>query len=491
MLKRFNWPNNKIRYFGLFLGTLIVLGSFFIGASYVLATDNNYWAPSCSDCDTNYSSCTHHFPVNFDWLPYDSNTYSMNNGHPECCGDDDPESTNHCYYFSDTGTFNCGSNTAGCCSTILDCVYNGYCYSAGSAWQPTAYSVGVASDKKSLCYFGYWADCDFSGTATEGITSFIFPQPEFCENQCGYNWSIGGESAAFGEYNSGTATECCGDDANEYYTQLCPGVSGVPRKCCNSSGDKINAAGNCVPLCSLPDLTITDVWTSPVSGNILPGNSVTLYATVKNNGAASAGSSTTLLGMGSSFPGGSTCGATTAALNADSQVDVSCAVTAPVCGSYTVGAEADTAHIITESDESNNVRTETGYQVNCGAPGVFNLTSPTNNAGCQPTGPTLQWSASTDPGGGAITYNLYYCQGASCSLPGTPNISGISGTTWSLSGLIVGATYRWNIIASDGFLQTSSGNGPFAFTINNLGSICRNYNIKNGTSIKLVPHLWR
>ena len=577
MLKRFNWPNNKIRYFGLFLGTLIVLGSFFVGVNYVLALDDNTQVPACgpANCDANQPVCSSFLKT----FIYNTNAW-QSNGNPSCCGDDSQESyiptvlysgqagqmstlniptccssgymcqsyggtcysppswgdmgegnpdqeycinssgpewveqdsgdwvcqyewlpnsqcqnagpggvcsdygglTSFCcgddqgenmrYCFADgsaLGSYTCAGGNI-CCRDDNTCAYNNTCYTFPDLYA-SAYSIGLQSDKKTVCGWGTWFDCDQDEgeflTVLGGGAEFQVSQPEVCEDICGYNWSIGGESAAFGEYNSGTATECCGDDANEYYTQLCPGVSGVPRKCCNSSGDKINAAGNCVPLCSLPDLTITDVWTSPVSGNILPGNSVTLYATVKNNGAASAGSSTTLLGMGSSFPGGSTCGATTAALNADSQVGGSCAVTAPVCGSYTVGAEADTAHIITESDESNNVRTETGYQVNCGAPGVFNLTSPTNNAGCQPTGPTLQWSASTDPGGGAITYNLYYCQGASCSLPGTPNISGISGTTWSLSGLIVGATYRWNIIASDGFLQTSSGNGPFAFTINN------------------------
>src|SRR3989338_1987576 len=208
------------------------------------------------------------------------------------------------------GSYTCAGGNI-CCRDDNTCAYNNTCYTFPDLYA-SAYSIGLQSDKKTVCGWGTWFDCDQDEgeflSVLGGGAEFQVSQPEVCEDICGYNWSIGGESAAFGEYNSGAATECCGDDSNEYYVNsFCPGASGSA-KCCNNSGDKINAAGNCVPLCSLPDLTITDVWTSPVSGNILPGNSVTLYATVKNNGAASAGSSTTLLGMGSSFSGGPTFG---------------------------------------------------------------------------------------------------------------------------------------------------------------------------------------
>ena len=51
---------------------------------------------------------------------------------------------------------------------------------------------------------GHWNDCDHS--------------EENCSDaaRCNEVWAPGGESASFGEYDTGSETECCGDDASEY-----------------------------------------------------------------------------------------------------------------------------------------------------------------------------------------------------------------------------------------------------------------------------------
>ncbi|MFH1946558.1 MAG: hypothetical protein ABIJ23_00145, partial [Candidatus Magasanikbacteria bacterium] len=87
------------------------------------------------------------------------------------------------------------------------------------------------------------------------------------DNMCGGSISnpgaVAGESSV-GEYSNQTTKECCGDDANEYYAQLCAGVSGS-RKCCNNSGDKINSAGQCVSSCNTAPSTPTNLSQSPGS----------------------------------------------------------------------------------------------------------------------------------------------------------------------------------------------------------------------------------
>jgi len=64
-----------------------------------------------------------------------------------------------------------------------------------------------------------------------------------------------GESGV-GEYPDTRTEGCCGDDANEYYAPLCPGVTGT-RKCCSSQDAKIDANGNCVVSCPCLILSAT------------------------------------------------------------------------------------------------------------------------------------------------------------------------------------------------------------------------------------------
>ncbi|NMB48428.1 DNRLRE domain-containing protein [Candidatus Kuenenbacteria bacterium] len=277
-----------------------------------------------------------------------------------CCGDDATASvgeyTSGCRSLGDQISANCSSDLI-CCPND-SCVYNNQCYpSIGKL-----YSVGVQPDLKTLCIlaptyaFGTaWVDCDQSGEVWSWpMGKVLVNQPNMC-NTCGGSWAIGGESLVFGEYDSGTATECCGDDSGEYYiTSFCPGYSGSG-KCCNGAGKSIDASGNCVASCPVPN-------TAPTS---------------------------------------------------------------------------------------------------------FSLSSPANNATMVSTSPTLSWSESTDPEGTTVTYNIYYCCSptAGCTLPSSPNYT-TSGESWSLSGLTLGNYCRWNVVASDGSLQTTSSNGPFSFRVN-------------------------
>ncbi len=61
----------------------------------------------------------------------------------------------------------------------------------------------------------------------------------------GIVWSTGGEAAAFGEYDTGTSTECCGDDSNEKYRSTVKGGS-TYSACCNSATDCVDVSNNCV-----------------------------------------------------------------------------------------------------------------------------------------------------------------------------------------------------------------------------------------------------
>src|SRR3989338_9108059 len=196
MLKRFNWPNNKIRYFGLFLGTLIVLGSFFVGANYVLALDDNYQVPACgpANCDANQPVCSSYSKT----FIYNINAW-QGNGNPSCCGDDSQEDYRFCRK-SPNVAFSCVSSDKSCCTvTGGGCVYQGSCY-------PTegVYNLPVPSGGDSelvYCDDLQWLDCDELASPS---------------TYCGCPYVVAGESGV-GEYTDTSTQDCCGDDANEYY----------------------------------------------------------------------------------------------------------------------------------------------------------------------------------------------------------------------------------------------------------------------------------
>jgi len=66
------------------------------------------------------------------------------------------------------------------------------------------------------------------------------------DNDCvAYKWIAGGETSAFGGYNPGTATSCCGDDSDEYFRNTSLGGS-YYSACCNAITDCVNATSRCV-----------------------------------------------------------------------------------------------------------------------------------------------------------------------------------------------------------------------------------------------------
>ncbi|MDO8740013.1 MAG: C1 family peptidase [Candidatus Woesearchaeota archaeon] len=125
------------------------------------------------------------------------------------------------------------SDITACCSSASECVgLDGKCYSNHQSL--SGFNPG-GNDNIADCEWvtNWWFDCDYDGTA--------------CKD-CKLRWVKGGETAAFGEYSTGAATECCGDDANEYYvTGDC--TNSGKTACCNSANDKINAQGKCVSRC--------------------------------------------------------------------------------------------------------------------------------------------------------------------------------------------------------------------------------------------------
>jgi len=111
------------------------------------------------------------------------------------------------------------SDTADC-SGDLDCIYNGNCYEYESM-------ISVQGEKM-VCDRRIWNDCDFD----KGFLCGETPNWEHCNN-C--KWLVNGEDEIIGEYNSATATECCGDDVGE---NIVVGVDGT-LACCSNSDDVV------------------------------------------------------------------------------------------------------------------------------------------------------------------------------------------------------------------------------------------------------------
>ncbi len=157
----------------------------------------------------------------------------------DCCGDDSGE--NYLYYeqysadgcnditnedcvgLDDDGTDN------SCCDTSTDCVLGNSCYNAGFG------PVDLDGDgvDGEFCRSGgnTWQDCD----ASEG----------FCtSSSCGSKtWITGGESSQFGEYDSGSETECCEDDSGEYFLE---NLNVSTQACCGESNNCVDNASQCI-----------------------------------------------------------------------------------------------------------------------------------------------------------------------------------------------------------------------------------------------------
>ncbi|GFZ33598.1 glycosyl hydrolase [Clostridium zeae] len=107
-----------------------------------------------------------------------------------------------------------------------------------------------------------------------------------------------------------------------------------------------------------PDLVVTNISWAP--SNPQAGNTVTLTATVKNQGAATTAGVTNVVG----FNIGSTkvTGSTTASIATGGTIAVTASYTA-VAGSYAVSANADDTNVFAELDETNNSYTSGSQMV--------------------------------------------------------------------------------------------------------------------------------
>ncbi|MBI2550556.1 hypothetical protein HYV83_05255 [Candidatus Woesearchaeota archaeon] len=137
-----------------------------------------------------------------------------------CCGDDAGENTRSretgCTILpscalNDYPEFSNDPADDACCNNPNDAVFNSACFTDDNGGGgPYLYSGGAVSvavgAPNTIAENGKWYDCDNSlGACTESKST----------GRCGLTWVAGGEAAAFGEYATGTSTECCGDDAGE------------------------------------------------------------------------------------------------------------------------------------------------------------------------------------------------------------------------------------------------------------------------------------
>jgi len=192
--------------------------------------------------------------TNYDWLAggessafgeYDTGTST------ECCGDDSGENSlsrqTDCTLVTcnanDYPEFSVDVNDAVCCNDPDDTVFGGVCYTSDNDGGPpyrfedgsiSAATGGVVPN--IIAENSVWYDCDNSRGACEELVS---------DGRCGLTWEAGGEAAAFGEYNTGTVTECCGDDSGENLRSTLQGASTFSA-CCSAATDCVDSDGNCI-----------------------------------------------------------------------------------------------------------------------------------------------------------------------------------------------------------------------------------------------------
>ncbi|MEM7816203.1 MAG: fibronectin type III domain-containing protein [Candidatus Aenigmatarchaeota archaeon] len=183
---------------------------------------------SSQSCDSSQQVCTSTC-TGATYCPGDSSCYfetQASGSSPSCCGDDSGEIYTACAKSERIG-WTCPTQNA-CCSLQGSCAYSGSCYSGNNV-----YHLKTGDDAYSYCSSGIWHSCDEDSS----ICSL-----------CGFSWS---------------QNSCCGDDSGEYYAELCPGVSGVERMCCNSPQERVNGEGKCTTVCeqqdAIPPATITNL----------------------------------------------------------------------------------------------------------------------------------------------------------------------------------------------------------------------------------------
>ena len=135
-------------------------------------------------------------------------------------------------------------NQMACCGAANKCTFGAVACYTSDYNNGYNYLLTTGNDKYANCFGGYWYDLDdYNWMCTYGIGTT-------------FSYVAGAESAAFGEYPTGTSTQCCGDDdgENRVYERQYP--SGNPNgvawivantRCCNSNTDVLNGDEACVP----------------------------------------------------------------------------------------------------------------------------------------------------------------------------------------------------------------------------------------------------
>jgi len=169
----------------------------------------------------------------------------------ECCEDDSGE--NSLYRQTDCTLVTCNANDypefspdindAVCCNDPDDAVFNGVCYTSdndgGPPYRFEAGSISAATSgvvPNTIAENSVWYDCDNNENVCKELRS---------DGRCGLTWIAGGESAAFGEYSTGKAVECCGDDSGENLRSTLQGASTFSA-CCSAATDCVDSDGNCI-----------------------------------------------------------------------------------------------------------------------------------------------------------------------------------------------------------------------------------------------------
>ncbi len=222
----------------------------------------------CKNPDTDQGSCE--VDCSYTWMVPREFLPSQE---AQCCGDDTARERYDTCRIGAGGTIawagDCTSGddaccTGGCCVdpveerayTVISRFRVGWNRGVG-AFDVTGEDGGaddIALCARSICngiclpspyYPDGWFDCDYNSTAC-GMCGKVaaWPNPGCAAGGC---WVRGGESAAFGEYDTGTATECCGDDASERYLNSSYSSSieeavTQTRACCDAATDCVNGS---------------------------------------------------------------------------------------------------------------------------------------------------------------------------------------------------------------------------------------------------------
>ncbi len=162
----------------------------------------------------------------------------------------------HSYYYCNdfevvaTGDTANDPTTTGTCTagTAAGCSAGAFTTSAGTGSGTDSCSGTCGTGIDSCSFTEYYAvDSGDICSGLDSCTSTTYDadtNSNTC-NTCGETWATGGESSGFGEYTTGSETECCGDDSSEFYRNGAAVLSGGSARCCSVSTDCVDASSAC------------------------------------------------------------------------------------------------------------------------------------------------------------------------------------------------------------------------------------------------------